>query len=114
MWYGIVTGGQELTAVMLLRLALRMRVRDLAQIRNFLVVGLNIESNVIDGELAEYSDFNLAMFNVFLQWRVSWEDVRAAYTILVHALRNAKMDKFIKETLEIEEETEVAYSNEGI
>ena len=100
---------------MLLRLALRLSVKELPQMRTFVEVGLKIESHVMNGELANHGDdFNLAMFRVLIRFTNRYDDKREAYAVLAQALRKANMDPLINETLEIEEETEVVCSDEGI
>ena len=100
---------------MLLRLALRMRKKELPKIMTFMEVGLKIKSHVMNMVLTNHDDdFNLAMFRILIMFIGSYEDRRKAYAVLAQALRKAHMNTLLNEMVELEEETEIVQGNKRL
>ena len=89
-------------------------MKELLKVRTFVEVGLKIEPHEVNRELVNHEDdFNLAMFRIFIRFTNRYDDKREAYAVLAQALRKANMGTLINETMEIEEQTEVVYADEG-
>ena len=75
-------------------------INQARKLRRLAVVGLKMDSVVIDSSLQNNTDIVEAAYHVLKQWRDSQPDRTTAYKQICQALRNVKMEMLITEALQ--------------